>query len=144
MGSVEKTPNLLLLHRNPNLAITSIGAPVRYYEHGDISGASRDILAIIQRDKSHALHLMHCEEIAKKHPGQYIRYECRGDIMDGAKQQSTRNDAVAKSIESGKGVVKDVDDGKKINNRYEYEFLVEQALPTNDNLLLDSHQNNSK
>jgi hypothetical protein len=95
-GNVHKTVDILLDNNSPNIQITSIGAPVRIYDHGKFK-ITREGLALRLNDQKHSLELREGEQVRNR-----TRHQCRP--IDEIKQFDFSDAAVDKAIKSGTGV----------------------------------------
>lgn len=93
-GDIHKSNDMLISKPNPTLHLTSIGAPVRIYEHG-LFKIARDGLALRLNDQKHAQELMQAEEYLTNRK----RLQC--NPLDEIKQFDFSDIAVEKAIQSG-------------------------------------------
>lgn len=107
LGEIEKNDSLgLLLNDNGSTKITSIGAPVRL-DPGNSKSLSKSDQAgmkVINRDKSHFVHLFRVDQLVKKlEHVRYLRLECSS--IDDVVLNSTTERAMQSGQQSGEGFI---------------------------------------
>ena len=95
-GDVHKTNDILIAKHNKT-SITSIGSPVRIYDHG-ARKITREALSLRSNDQRHVLELREAEMITNRK-----RIQCKP--LDEVKQFDFSDMAVEKAIQSGWGVL---------------------------------------
>jgi hypothetical protein len=93
-GDIAKNNDVFLRKNNPNLNISSVGAPVRYYDKG-YSYMTRDTLSLKISDQKHQTDLWFADEMK----GPRTRYECKP--IDEVFYFSTKESQMDKALDSG-------------------------------------------
>lgn len=93
-GDISKTNDVFIRKNNPNINITSVGAPVRYYDKG-YSNINRELLSLKISDQKHQTDLWFADQMI----GPRTRYECTP--IDEVYQFSTNEKQIDKSLDSG-------------------------------------------
>ncbi|MBT4639438.1 MAG: hypothetical protein HOC09_11490, partial [Deltaproteobacteria bacterium] len=96
LTGIHKTNDILISKHNKT-AITSIGSPVRIYDHG-LYKITREALSLRLNDQKHTLELREAEMIQSR-----TRIQC--NPLDEVKQFDFSDVAVEKAIQSGRGAV---------------------------------------